>query len=73
MIFLGTGSMKPGKYRNVSSILIKLIKCNILLDCGEGTYKQLIDQNVNICEKPLIIWISHAHSDHHLGMLNLIF
>ena len=65
--------MKPGKYRNVSSNLISKPNANILLDCGEGTWKQLLDQNIDITNKPLLIWISHVHSDHHLGILNLIF
>lgn len=39
---LGTGSMQPSKYRNVSAIYINLFsKGGLLLDCGEGTLGQL--------------------------------
>lgn len=42
MVFLGTGSSQPSKYRNVSAIFINLFSRGcVLLDCGEGTYGQL--------------------------------
>lgn len=42
MVFLGTGSSQPSKYRNVCAILINLFSYgSILLDCGEGTLAQL--------------------------------
>lgn len=68
--------------RNVSGILIQLPKyvasqTLILLDCGAGTYEQfmyhytpeefpqkLIDLN--------IIFMTHLHADHNLGILDLI-
>ena len=35
IVFLGTGSMKPTKYRNVSSIMVEWTKDNfIMMDCG---------------------------------------
>ena len=44
-MFLGTSSMKPGLFRNVSAILVSLAEkfnnYRLLLDCGEGTYQQL--------------------------------
>ena len=41
VVFLGTGSMKPSKYRNVSSILVEFGSEKMLLDCGEGSHIQL--------------------------------
>lgn len=42
LVFLGTGSSQPSKYRNVSSIYVNLFdKGSMLLDCGEGTLGQL--------------------------------
>lgn len=42
IVFLGTGSSIPSKYRNVSSIYVNLFsKGGLLLDCGEGTLAQL--------------------------------
>lgn len=35
VVFLGTGSMKPSTYRNVSGILLQMSPKNgILMDCG---------------------------------------
>jgi hypothetical protein len=42
MVFLGTGSSQPSKYRNVSAIYLHLFeRGGVMLDCGEGTYAQL--------------------------------
>ena len=38
---LGSGSMQPATYRNVSSIALQTPKGAALLDCGEGTLLQL--------------------------------
>ena len=36
--FLGTASMRPGTFRNVSSILLSYNDdFSLLMDCGEGT------------------------------------
>lgn len=65
--------MKPGKYRNVTGNILSVVnKGNIILDCGEGSYKQLVDCGIEICNKPLLIWISHSHSDHHMGILTIL-
>ncbi|KAL4438109.1 hypothetical protein ABPG74_016888 [Tetrahymena malaccensis] len=80
VVFLGTGSMKPAQYRNVSAIYIRNDKNNhgIILDCGEGSYYQLLNQygedrvQNEILPNLKIIFITHIHSDHHLGTLNMI-
>lgn len=41
--FLGTGAAMPSKYRNVTGIYLDFFeKGSLLLDCGEGSYGQLI-------------------------------
>jgi ribonuclease Z len=76
--FLGTVSMKPGIYRNVSSIMLSLANnSNILLDCGEGTFQQIYDHFgdnncTNIIENIRIIFITHKHGDHMLGTLKVL-
>lgn len=65
LVFLGTGSMKPSKYRSVSNIYFN----NIIFDIGEGSTHQLelvfgkeyfnmITNNIDI------VYISHFHADH---------
>ncbi len=39
--FLGTACMKPTAERNATSILVNHKGENILIDCGEGTQRQL--------------------------------
>jgi hypothetical protein len=38
ILFLGTGSMKPGAFRNVSGIYLGGTDCTMLIDAGEGSY-----------------------------------
>ena len=72
VIPLGTGASSPGKYRNVSSTMIQTSSRNILLDCGEGTNGQLLRVFGPLLNEELLkiklIFISHLHADHHLGI-----
>ncbi|KAF2492287.1 ribonuclease Z mitochondrial precursor [Lophium mytilinum] len=78
IITLGTGSALPSKYRNVSATLVRVPGVgNYLLDCGENTLGQLrrVFKPAELKEvlKDLrMIWISHLHADHHLGIASLI-
>ncbi|EGC37574.1 hypothetical protein DICPUDRAFT_94050 [Dictyostelium purpureum] len=78
ILFTGTGSAIPSKYRNVTGNFITLKDGkNLLLDAGESTFGQLYRFfGPNKLKKELInlrmIWLSHLHADHHLGIPNLI-
>jgi ribonuclease Z len=71
---LGTGSAIPSKYRNVSATHLDIPGTGgVLLDCGEGTLGQLRRRfgPVGLREvygKLKLIFISHMHADHHLGL-----
>lgn len=78
IITFGTGSCIPNKTRNVSSNLIHFSDTNCaLLDCGEGTLGQLIrfygragaDE---VLKKLRMIYVSHLHADHHLGLIDIL-
>jgi len=71
LTFLGTSSMVPTKDRNHSSVLLEYKAEGILIDCGEGTQRQLrmIGIKPNKITK---ILISHWHGDHVLGLIGLI-
>ena len=89
MIFTGTGSAIPSKTRNVSGIYLtcksnenKDDSVGLLFDPGEGTIGNLIriwqgeDNKIDVAKKIRnikLIWISHGHADHHLGVLRLLF
>lgn len=86
LTFLGTISMKPGLQRNVSSIMLSIgnnknsdffEKFHILMDCGEGTYQQILthygEKNANkIIGNLKVIFITHKHGDHMLGLPKIL-
>lgn len=74
IVFLGTGSAIPSKYRNVSAILVQHNEDFVVLDCGEDTYFNIIRfyGNDDVIVKIDTIYISHSHADHHLGLSRLI-
>jgi len=49
----------------------------MILDCGEGTYGQLVrffgkDEVDDVLIKTKAIYVSHLHADHHLGLINIL-
>jgi len=69
--FLGTGAMLPTKDRNTNAILISYRNNGILIDCGEGTQKQLRLANISPTKITKLL-ITHWHGDHVLGIPGLI-
>lgn len=77
VLFLGTGSMLPSKYRNVSGIYVNFPKGAAILDVGEGSYGQLArifgpDMIKNALSQLKCIVVSHLHADHHMGFLRVL-
>ena len=71
ILFLGTSSMVPTKERNQSGLLVSHGSENILVDCGEGTQRQLKIAGIKLVKISKIL-ISHWHGDHVLGIPGLI-
>lgn len=69
--FLGTASMVPTKERNPSAVLISYGSEGILIDCGEGTQRQMKITGIKLTKITKII-ITHWHGDHVLGLPGLI-
>ena len=69
--FLGTASQIPSVKRNHSSILLNYEGENILIDCGEGTQRQIRKAKLNPCRITRIL-ITHWHGDHILGLPGLL-
>ncbi len=71
LTLLGTSSMVPTKERNVQSMYLEHDGEGILIDCGEGTQRQM-----NICglnrNKIRKILITHWHGDHVAGLVGLL-
>ncbi|NXA53425.1 RNZ2 protein, partial [Nothocercus julius] len=77
IVFLGTGSAIPMKIRNVSSTLVNTSSTrSMLLDCGEGTFGQLCrhygEQVDQVLCNLAAVFVSHMHTDHHSGLLNIL-
>lgn len=78
LLFLGTASATPSKYRNVSSQLLKIKNDSyIMIDCGEGTYGQMrVHFGEEKCKEVLLnlhaIFITHAHMDHVNGLYSIL-
>ena len=71
LVFLGTGGSWPSKTRNVSSVAVKMNGDIVLLDCGEGTQRQLFHSPLSFMRIKRIL-ITHFHGDHFLGLPGLI-
>ncbi|XP_076234305.1 ribonuclease Z isoform X2 [Calliopsis andreniformis] len=78
IVMLGTGSSIPNKIRNTSGILLRIDKdSSILMDCGEGTIGQMTkfygnSELDNVLRSIQAIYISHMHTDHHIGLIGVL-
>jgi len=69
--FLGTGSMVPTKDRNVVGMFLSYKNKGLLIDCGEGTQRQMNIAGINR-NKVNYVFLSHWHGDHVSGLIGLI-
>ena len=67
VIFLGTSDSIPSANRNHTSIWLNYKDENILVDCGEGTQRQIRKAKLNPGKITKIL-ITHWHGDHILGI-----
>jgi len=65
--FLGTAGAVPTPGRNLSATLLQRGGERFLIDCGEGTQRQLIKAAVGITQIQKIM-LTHLHADHYLGL-----
>ena len=82
LLFLGTGSAEPSRYRGSSAILIKRSarstdEGNVLLDAGEGcagAMKRYLghDEARRAIRDLKVLWVSHQHPDHMLGVRGVL-
>lgn len=69
--FLGTAASWPTRERNASAIALDMEKEVVLLDCGEGTQRQMFQSPTSFM-RTRRVFISHYHGDHFLGLPGLI-
>ncbi len=72
LIILGSSAATPTRERNLSSIAIRYRSHIILFDCGEDFQRRFAEAGLKF-NKPLLIFISHFHGDHILGLPGFLF
>jgi ribonuclease Z len=70
IFFVGTGGSIPTARRGLPSILIRRGGDRILVDCGEGTQRQLVS-SVGLTDLTEI-YLTHFHADHWLGLPGML-
>jgi len=70
LVFLGTAGATPTVDRGSPAILIVRGGERILVDCGEGTQRQLM-RSVGLARLGTIL-LTHLHGDHYLGLPGLL-
>lgn len=68
--FLGTSASRPTVERGVSAVSVVREGETMLVDCGEGTQRQMMRYGVSFNFGDLLF--THFHSDHVLGALGLM-
>ena len=71
VIFLGTAGSVPSAARQTAATLIRRGGERILVDCGEGTQRQMMRYGVSFALGDILF--THFHTDHFLGVLGLLF
>lgn len=71
IVFLGTSCTQPTKDRSHPAILIVYKGEHILLDCGEGTQRQLKIAGIKPSKITKLL-LTHWHGDHVLGVPGLL-
>ncbi len=70
VVFLGTGGSVPSARRATACVLLRAGGSRVLVDCGEGAQRQMINSTglVQVDD----IYITHFHADHYLGLPGLL-
>jgi len=71
IVFLGTSASAPSIKRGLSSSLLLHRDQRFLIDCGEGTQRQLLCSGLGFRKLDKIL-LTHGHLDHILGLGGLV-
>jgi len=71
ILFLGTSASAPSARRGLSAQIVKHNEYRFLVDCGEGTQRQILQSGSGFKNIKHIL-LTHGHLDHILGLGGLL-
>lgn len=71
ILFLGTSASAPSAKRGLSAQIVKHDEYRFLIDCGEGTQRQILQSGTGFKNLTRIL-LTHGHLDHILGLGGLM-
>jgi ribonuclease Z len=71
VVFLGTSGATPTAQRAPAATLIRRGGERLLVDCAEGTQRQLLRCDIGLLELREI-FLTHFHADHYLGLPGML-
>ena len=70
LTFLGTSGAMPTAGRNLSGLSVRQGREHYLVDCGEGTQRQMIRYGTGF--DVTAICFTHFHADHYIGAIGFV-
>jgi ribonuclease Z len=71
ILFLGTSASAPSAKRGLSGQVVSHNEYRFLIDCGEGTQRQILQSGIGF-KRLTNILLTHGHLDHILGLGGLL-
>lgn len=71
LTFLGTSASAPSIKRGLSSLVVQHDEYRFMVDCGEGTQRQILKAGIGFKRLNHIL-LTHGHLDHILGLAGLV-
>lgn len=71
LLFLGTSASAPSVRRGLAAQIMLVNEFRFLIDCGEGTQRQIMRSGVGFKRLTRIL-LTHGHLDHILGLAGLL-
>jgi len=72
VILLGTGTAVPSLNRSSSAYLLRISGLNVLIDCGAGTVRRLLEAGLSYHDIDLLL-LTHLHPDHTADLVPFFF
>ncbi len=71
ILMLGTSASAPSAKRGLAAQIVKRDEYRFLIDCGEGTQRQILQSGIGFKNLTRIL-LTHGHLDHILGLGGLM-